>query len=96
MTVTSVLVRLQGSAIDAVTGGLNVLDIFESDRIYDDYDPELDLIASKPKRAQWRHRRIGPSYLKLGRRIKYCGSDLNAWLAKNRVELVNGPNSDSL
>ncbi len=62
-------------------------DIFESDRIYDDYDLELDLIAPKKLRAQWRHRRIGPSYLKLGKRIKYCGFDLNAWLSKNRVEL---------
>ncbi len=66
------------------------IEVFEQARVYDDADVELDLIASKQKRAQWRHRRIGPSYLKLGRRIKYCGFDLNAWLLQNRVELESG------
>ena len=60
--------------------------IFEPDRIYDDSDDELDLIAPRDKRAQWRHRRVGPAFLKFGRRVKYHGSDLNKWVMENRVE----------
>ena len=61
-------------------------EIFDPDRIYDDLDEELDLIATRHKRAQWRHRLVGPPYLKFGRRVKYHGADLNAWAMKNRVE----------
>lgn len=60
--------------------------IFEPDRIYDDTDDELDLIATRDMRAQWRHRRVGPAFLKFGRRVKYHGADLNAWVMDNRVE----------
>jgi hypothetical protein len=60
-------------------------DIFENDRIYDDNDEELDVIAPRNKRAQWRHRRVGPSFLRFGRRIKYHGADLNAWVQQARV-----------
>ncbi|MFT4013436.1 MAG: MerR family transcriptional regulator [Paracoccus sp. (in: a-proteobacteria)] len=60
-------------------------EVFESERIYDDADTELDLIAPRGKRAQWRHRRVGPNYLKMGRRVKYHGADLNAWIEANRV-----------
>lgn len=59
--------------------------IFEPDRIYDDTDEELNLIAPRGKRAQWRHRRVGPAFLKMGRRVKYSGDDLNAWIADNRI-----------
>lgn len=61
-------------------------EIFETERIYDDGDRELDLIASKPKRAQWRHRRTGPRFIKFGRRVKYLGADLNGWIEKNTVQ----------
>jgi hypothetical protein len=64
-------------------------DFFESGRIYDDADQELDLIGSKSKRAQWRHKCIGPSYFKLGRKVKYAGDDLNAWFAGNKVVTNN-------
>lgn len=59
---------------------------FENERIYDDLDEELDIIAPRNKRAQWRHRRTGPSFIKFGRRVKYHGSDLNAWVEANRVQ----------
>lgn len=62
-------------------------DVFEADRIFDDCDQELDLIASRARRAQWRHRNVGPTYLKMGRRVKYFGADLNAWINANRVEI---------
>lgn len=60
--------------------------IFDPGRVYDDEDAALDLIANKSKRAQWRHRRVGPCYLKFGRRVKYKGSDLNSWAESNRIE----------
>jgi len=52
------------------------VEIFDPTTLYDNDDAELDLIAKKEKRGQWRHRQVGPSYLKLGRRVKYLGSDL--------------------
>ncbi len=61
------------------------IEVFDSARIYDDTDEELDLIAPRNKRAQWRHRRIGPNYLKMGRRVKYVGADLNSWISSNRI-----------
>jgi hypothetical protein len=60
--------------------------IFEEQRLYDDDDTELNLIAAKPKRAQWRHRKVGPSFLKFGRQVKYHGSDLNEWINANRID----------
>jgi hypothetical protein len=59
--------------------------VFEDERVYDDSDCELDLIATKTKRAQWRHRRFGPAWVKLGRKVKYLGHDLNAYIEENRV-----------
>ncbi|NIZ14716.1 MerR family transcriptional regulator [Phaeobacter sp. HF9A] len=59
--------------------------MFEEKRVYDDDDEELDLIAPRSKRAQWRHRRVGPAWIKFGRRVKYLGSDLNAYVEENRV-----------
>jgi len=60
--------------------------LFENDRVYILGDPELDLIGSREKLAQWRHKGVGPSHYRLGRKIIYHGSDLNAWAAANRVE----------
>lgn len=62
------------------------METFESARIYDDYDKELDVIASRSKRAQWRHRRVGPKFCRFGRRIKYRGSDLNAFIEASLVD----------
>ncbi|QBF30769.1 MerR family transcriptional regulator [Thalassococcus sp. S3] len=59
--------------------------MFENQRLYDDTDQELDLIAPRTKRAQWRHRKVGPAWIKFGRRVKYLGHDLNAYVAENRV-----------
>lgn len=67
-------------------GYLVAHDVFEADRLYDDSDDELDLIAPKAKRARWRHERIGPAFLKFGRRVKYHGADLNAWVQARRVD----------
>ena len=61
------------------------MQVFEDKRVYDDDDEELNMIASRPKRAQWRHRRVGPAYVKCGRRVKYLGRDLNAFFEQNRI-----------
>ena len=62
---------------------------FDPNRLYDDDDDQLDLIAPKSKRAKWRSNGFGPAFLRFGRRIKYDGTDLNEWANSVRVE----PNS---
>lgn len=61
-------------------------DLFENDRNYVLGDKELELIGSREKLAQWRHKRQGPAYYKLGRKIIYRGSDLNSWVMRHRRE----------
>jgi len=60
--------------------------IFDNTRNYVLGDPELDIIGTRERLAQWRHRGVGPAYYTLGRKIVYHGSDLNAWAESNRVE----------
>ena len=60
--------------------------LFEDDRTYLLGDPELELIGDREKLAQWRHKMRGPAFYRLGRKIIYRGSDLNAWMAANRCD----------
>ena len=60
--------------------------LFDNSRNYALGDPELDLIGSREKLAQWRHRNVGPAYFKLGKKVIYRGVDLNAWAEAQRVE----------
>lgn len=60
--------------------------MFESGRSYVLGDPELDVIGSREKLAQWRHQGKGPAYYKLGRKIVYLGNDLNAWVERQRTD----------
>ncbi|KPA20838.1 hypothetical protein shim_27520 [Shimia sp. SK013] len=64
---------------------------FENDRNYVLGDPELELFGGREKLAQWRHKSTGPAYYKIGRRVVYRGSNLNAWLEANLVD----PNAGS-
>lgn len=61
-------------------------DVFDTDRIFFPEDPELRVFGSTEKLAQWRHRNRGPAFIRIGRRIGYHGSDLNAYLNAQRVE----------
>ncbi len=61
-------------------------DLFEQNRNYVLGDQELDIIGNREKLAQWRHKRIGPAFYRLGRKIVYRGEDLNAWAEASRVE----------
>lgn len=61
-------------------------DLFETNRNYVLGDPELEIIGDREKLAQWRHKRLGPAYYRLGRKIIYRGSDLNLWAEAHRVD----------
>lgn len=63
-----------------------MVDLFESTRNYVLGDPELELIGTREKLGQWRHRGVGPAYYTLGRKIIYSGADLNAWANAQRVQ----------
>lgn len=60
--------------------------LFEYERNYSLGDADLELIGSREKLAKWRHRGLGPSFYRLGRKIIYRGADLNAWADARRVE----------
>jgi hypothetical protein len=64
--------------------------LFDSKRKYVLGDPELDLIGHRDLLAQWRHKMMGPAFYRLGRKIVYCGADLNAWAASSRVDPGKG------
>jgi hypothetical protein len=60
--------------------------LFEQDRNYVLGDEELELIGGHDKLAQWRHKKMGPAFYRLGRKIIYRGADLNAWAEAQRVD----------
>ena len=64
--------------------------LFEQNRTYVLGDPELEIIGDREKLAQWRHKRIGPAFYRLGRKIVYRGADLNAWAEAQRVDPGKG------
>ena len=67
-------------------GNPTLTDLFENERSYVPGDPELDIIGDREKLAHWRHKRKGPAFYRLGRKIIYRGADLNAWVDANRVD----------
>ena len=62
--------------------------IFDQNRNYVLGDPELEIIGNSDKLAQWRHKKMGPAFYRLGRKIIYSGADLNAWADANRIDPV--------
>jgi hypothetical protein len=64
-------------------------EIFDSNRTYILGDPELAVLGTREKLAQWRHRMVGPPWIKIGRKVAYLGADLNAWLAAHRTDPAN-------
>lgn len=59
--------------------------LFDPEKLYDDTDAELEALGSRSRRAQWRHKRVGPKFIKMGRRVKYSGVALNEWIDKNTI-----------
>lgn len=64
---------------------------FDPETVYVDSDKELDLIANRDKRAQWRHKRVGPSFIKMGRKVGYLGEDLIATFFCRDSKCSNDP-----
>lgn len=64
-------------------------EIFDSKRTYMLGDPELEVLGSREKLAQWRHRNVGPAFIRIGRRIAYHGADLNDWINARRTDPNN-------
>ena len=62
--------------------------IFDNNRNYVLGDEELNVIGDREKLAQWRHKGVGPAFYRMGRKIVYRGTDLNAWADAQRVEPV--------
>ena len=60
--------------------------IFDANRMYFPEDPEMRVFGSIEKLAQWRHRITGPAFIRIGRRIGYHGTDLNAYLSAQRTD----------
>jgi len=63
--------------------------LFDEHRNYVLGDTDLDLIGDRDKLAQWRHKGMGPAFYKLGRKVIYRGSDLNAWAESQRFDPAN-------
>ena len=61
-------------------------DIFDADRMYFPEDPEMRVFGSIEKLAQWRHRNVGPAFIRIGRRIGYYGTDLNTYMSAQRTD----------
>ena len=59
--------------------------MFEPGKLYCTKSPELLDLAPYSVWADWRSRRMGPTYIRFGRRILYRGEDLNSWLEANTV-----------
>jgi excisionase family DNA binding protein len=38
--------------------------------------------------AEWRYRKVGPSYIKVGHYVRYRRADVEAWLTANSMEAV--------
>lgn len=60
--------------------------IFDDDRIFFPEDAEMRIFGSIELLAQWRHRNRGPAFIRIGRRIGYHGTDLNAYLSAQRTD----------
>lgn len=59
--------------------------MFEDDTIYFTDDERLTAIFPYGTLASWRHQGKGPEYIKLGKRVGYRGSALNAFLESRTV-----------
>ncbi len=63
--------------------------MFDPDRLYFTNDPALLVIGSYWKLAHWRSQGKGPAYIKVGGRVAYRGSDLNAWLDARTIRPID-------
>ena len=59
--------------------------MFDPDTLYRTDDPKLKELAPPSTMAHMRSEGRGPAFLKIGGRVLYRGSDLNAWLEEITV-----------
>ncbi len=59
--------------------------MFNPDRIYPASDPALLVLGTYSTLAHWRCEGRGPAFIKIGSRVAYRGSDLNAWIESQTV-----------
>ena len=59
---------------------------FDDDTYYRTDDPALAILATRGTLSQWRHRGVGPRYVRLGGRVLYLGRDLNDYLDSLVIE----------
>jgi len=64
--------------------------MFDEDKLYFAGDPALLVLGSPSTLAHWRSEGRGPAYIKIGWRVAYRGSDLNAWLAARTIRPADG------
>ena len=60
--------------------------MYEDDKLYFTDDPVLLALAPYSTLAHWRSEGRGPAYVKIGARVAYRGTDLNAWLASRTIK----------
>ena len=54
--------------------------MFDDNKLYRCSDPEIQALAPYSTLAHMRSEGRGPAFMKIGGRVLYRGSDLNAWL----------------
>lgn len=59
--------------------------LFDPDTVYSAEDVAARGIANYSTLAKWRHHKIGPPYLRLGKRVGYRGRDLLDWIEAQTV-----------
>lgn len=62
--------------------------LFDNEQLY---NPREVKIVAEATLAKWRCFGQGPAYLKIGGRIFYCGSALNAWIASSERGAKQSP-----
>ena len=65
--------------------------MFDDTQMYLTGAPALLAIGPYQTLAKWRHERRGPAFYKIGTKVVYRGSDLNAWLEAQRVPTRDQP-----
>ena len=63
--------------------------VFQPERLYLETQVAEMLQMPRQNLARWRHQAVGPVFVKLGRWVRYQGSDLNAWLRNNSVQTTS-------
>ena len=59
--------------------------MFHADTVYSAEDVVARGIANYSTLAKWRHAKIGPPYIRLGKRVGYRGRDLNDWIESRTI-----------